>query len=172
MELGYNFETFKDDLIKPSFYFPNYQEWQTLSERTSQILCFQGLTIFTRKENEFGREKNLFTTFFFFSPRSEGFQPAFLITHLSTLQASDTYVTVTRVTNTLWSFFWYLGEVWKSFYLPVSYRESRLRTSSLTTFCSGYWPTRDLGPNVFNPQADRNPLANERMEFMAFQIFY
>lgn len=96
VELGYNFKTFEDDLIKPSFHFPNYQEWQTLSERTSQILCFQSLTVFTRKENELCRE-NLFTTFF--SPRLEGFQPALPITHLRTLQTGDTYVTITRVTK-------------------------------------------------------------------------
>lgn len=68
-EIEYNFKTFEDDLIKPSFYFSNYQECQKLSERSSQILCFQALTILTRQENELHREKNLFTFFFLFPQR-------------------------------------------------------------------------------------------------------
>lgn len=75
VDLGYNFKTFEDDLVKPSFYFLNYQEWQTLSETTSQILCSQDQTIVTRKENELCREKNLFTTFL--HQNSKGFNQLF-----------------------------------------------------------------------------------------------
>lgn len=65
----------------------------------------------------------------FFLPRLEGFQLAFLITHLGTLQASDAYVTVTRVTKYIVIILLMnLGEVRKSFYLLFSYTESRLRT--------------------------------------------
>lgn len=88
----------------------------------------------------------------FFLPRLEGFQPALLITHLGTLQASDSFVTVTRVTKYIAIILLMnLGEVWKSFYLLFSYTESRLRTSSLKIFYSstgsqGIWAQMNLFP--------------------------
>lgn len=105
-----------------------------------------------RKINELCRERIYLPLF---SARPE--RPPLLIAHLSTPQAIGTYVTSHQSDWTHCDHCFDSCVKYKSLYVFFSDTESRLRTSSLSTFCSSAAPQRDVGPNEFTPQTDHLP---------------